>query len=65
MENKCSCSFCGNLTFGGLRIHGELICPACEGRLAQLQIEDEDYKDWLGHLRSMWLKWMKPEHPGF
>ena len=59
MEDKCSCSFCGNLTFGGLRIRGELICSACEGRLAQLQIEDEDYKDWLGYLRSMWSKWMK------
>ena len=59
MDNKCSCSFCGNLTWGGLRIHGELICPACESRLAKLQIEDEDYQDWLSYLRSMWSKWIK------
>ncbi|HBR27943.1 MAG TPA: hypothetical protein DD789_00750 [Firmicutes bacterium] len=57
--DKVSCFFCGQLICGGLRIHGEVICPACEGRLARLGVEDEDYQQWLGCLRAIWTKWLK------
>lgn len=59
MDENCSCVFCGNLSVGGLRVHGELICSSCESRITQLQIQDEDYKDWLSNLRPLWSKWIK------
>lgn len=59
MDNKASCSFCGQLTYGGLRIHGEIICPTCEERLALVRVEDEDYDEWLRCLRAIWGKWLK------
>lgn len=59
MDDKVSCSFCGQLTCGGLRIYGEVICPACEGRLARLDVADEDYPQWLAGLRALWEKWLQ------
>ncbi|NLM36770.1 MAG: hypothetical protein GX202_01425 [Firmicutes bacterium] len=59
MDDKVSCSFCGQLTCGGLRIHGEVICPACEKRLAKLNVADEDYPQWLAGFRTLWQKWLK------
>lgn len=59
MEDQVTCCFCGQLTCGGLRIHGEVICAACEERLARLGVEDEDYDWWLACLRTLWRKWLK------
>ncbi|NLW55152.1 MAG: hypothetical protein GX050_00780 [Firmicutes bacterium] len=60
MEEKTTCSLCGQLTMDGLKIHGEMICPSCEGRITELRSEDEDYHDWLAHLRSLWSRWVRP-----
>jgi uncharacterized Zn finger protein (UPF0148 family) len=59
MDDKVSCSFCARLICGGLRIHGEVICPTCEERLTRLGVEDEDYQQWLRCLRGIWTKWLK------
>ena len=59
MDEKVPCSFCGQLTERGLRIHGAVICPACEGRLARVTVKDEDYPQWLAAFRTLWHDWLK------
>ncbi|HHT48983.1 MAG TPA: hypothetical protein GXZ98_06795 [Firmicutes bacterium] len=59
MTDRVACSFCNQITCGGLRIHGEVICPTCEERLARLGVDDEDYNQWIAALRTLWAKWLK------
>jgi len=57
MTEKFTCAFCGNLAPDGLRIHGELVCPACENRLLKVAPHDRDYDEWLAGVRDLWSKW--------
>lgn len=57
MAERFSCSFCGRLAPDGLRVHGELICRACETRLIRLKSDDKDYGGWVLAIRSLWNQW--------
>lgn len=57
MTEKLICALCGKPAPDGLRIHGEMVCLACESRLIKLKPKDDDYGRCLAALRDLWVRW--------
>lgn len=50
------CFGCGGSAPNGLKIYGQYLCPDCEAKIIDSQVEKLDYQHWIDSCRIFWEK---------
>ncbi len=58
MQSEARCYFCGQFVSEprktGVIILGQVMCPTCEARVVNLQVQDVDYDYYKGKIGTLW-----------